>query len=71
MKTNKMKNVSKYVQGKFFTLERKAKNKTQRYCAKMITESPQYMTVCDVSTSNIIKIKKDTITNISCGSFSL
>ena len=68
---NKTQNIKKKVQGKFFTLERKVRNKTQRYCAKMVSESDNYMTITDVNTGENVKMSKSTVTALNCGKFAI
>lgn len=65
----KMNNIKRNVQGKFFTVERKVRNKTQKYCAKLISESAQYMTITDINTGEAVKMNKSTVTSLHCGSF--
>lgn len=66
-----LNNVKRHVQGKFFTIERKVRNKTQKYCAKLVSESSQYMTITNVNTGENVKMNKNTVTSINCGSFVL
>jgi hypothetical protein len=69
MKKNKLNNIKRHVQGKFFTLERKVRNKTQKYCAKLVSESAQYMTITDINTGDEVKMNKSTVTALNCGQF--
>ena len=70
MNKNKMNNIKKHVQGKFFTLERCVRKTTKKYCARLVSETPQYMVIRDMSTGNDIKMNKSTVKSITCGSFS-
>jgi len=70
MKKN-LNNLKRYVQGKFFTLERKIKNKNKRHCAKLVSESDHYMTIIDVNTGENVKLNKNNITSLNCGEFNL
>lgn len=67
---NKMKNVSQNVGGRIFGMTHKAKNKTQRFCAKMVSESPNYITIWDVNNEEVRKLSKKSVTGLSCGEFS-
>ncbi len=66
----KLNNIKRHVQGKFFTLERKIRNKTTRYCAKLVSESSHYITIVDMNTGQNVKMNKNTVTSLNCGSFS-
>lgn len=70
MKT-KLDNIKKHVQGKFFTLERTVRNHTEKYCAKLVSESSQYITITDVNTGQNVKMRKNTVTALNCGQFVL
>lgn len=67
----KLNNIRTHVQGKFFTVERKVRNKTMRYCAKIVSESPRYMTIRDVNSGDTVKMDKNTITSLNCGAFAM
>jgi hypothetical protein len=67
----KLNNLKTHVKGKFFTLERTVRNQTERYCAKLVSESSQYMTITDVNTGRNVKMNKNTVTTLNCGSFAL
>jgi len=69
--TKKLNNIKRHVQGKFFTVERKVRNKTKRYCAKLVSESDHYMTITDVNTGESLKMNKGTVTSLNCGTFAL
>lgn len=67
----KLNNIKNHVQSKFFTVERKVRNKTARYCARLVSESPRYMTIMDVNSGDQIKMDKNTITSLKCGQFAV
>lgn len=68
--SKKMKNVSQVVGGRIFGLTHKAKNKTTRFCAKMVNESPRYITIWDVNSEEVRKMSKNSVVALSCGEFS-
>jgi len=67
----KLNNIKRHVQGKFFTVERKVKNKTSKFCAKLVSESNSYMTIKNVNTGEEMKMNKNTVTALNCGAFSV
>jgi hypothetical protein len=67
----KMDNVKRHVGGKFFTIERKVRNTTARYCAKLVSESAQYLTITDVNTGEQHKMNKNSVVALNCGQFSV
>jgi len=69
MKKAKLNNIKRHVKGNFFTLERKVRNKTQKYCAKLISETAQYLTITDINTGDQVKMNKSTVTALKCGQF--
>lgn len=67
----KLNEIKRHVQGKFFTLERKNRNKTERFCAKFISESPHYITFMNVNSKTTHKINKDSVVSLNCGAFTV
>lgn len=64
---NKNNKVKTAVGGKFFTVERKNKNKMSKHCAVLVSETDQYLTIRDVNTEQQIKMNKSSIVSIKCG----
>lgn len=65
----KMDNVMRHVGGRFFTIERKVRNTTMRYCAKLVSETAQYLTITDVNTGEQHKMNKNSVVALNCGQY--
>lgn len=61
--------MAKKVKGRFFTLDYKRNNKIRTFCAKLISESPNYVTIFDVNTGDELKMAKQSLTAVNCGKF--
>jgi uncharacterized repeat protein (TIGR04076 family) len=67
---NVMQNISQHVKGRFFTIKHESRNKVNVYCAKMVRESAQYITIMDMATGDNKKMNKDSLVAVACGDFS-
>ena len=65
----KMANLSKSIKGKFFTVEHQRRNKIQRYCAKLVSETDKFITIFDVNSGDNHKMNKSSIVSVNCGNF--
>jgi hypothetical protein len=68
-KTKIMQNLSTHVKGKFFTCVHSSRNTVSEYCAKLVSESPRYITIADMNTGHHIKMSKDALVAVNCGQF--
>jgi DNA repair exonuclease SbcCD nuclease subunit len=51
-------------------IKHESRNKVNVYCAKMVRESAQYITIMDMATGDNKKMNKDSLVAVACGDFS-
>lgn len=65
-----MKRMNQTIQdigGRFCTVKHTRKGKTRSYCAKIVRNTEQYMTIFDVNVGETRKMNKDAVTEIVSG----